>query len=82
MITLYTVKPEHLLRDAEQIERNAIDSLRAWILLGQTSRYLETMNTARALRRAASERNVSTRREILRNAGFTVLTPRAARGAA
>lgn len=82
MNTLYTVKPEHLLRDAEQIERNATESLRAWILLGQTGRYAATMNTARALRRAASERNVSARREILRNAGFTVLTPRAARSAA
>ena len=78
MIALYTVRSEHLLRDAGHIERNAIDSLRAWILLGQSDRYVAAMETARALRRAASERNVSTRREILRNAGFTVLTPRSA----
>jgi len=40
------------------------------------------MNTARALRHAASERSVSARREILRSAGFTVKTPRAACAAA
>lgn len=78
MSVLYTVRSEHLLRDAEQIERSATDSLRAWILVGQSGRYIAAMDTARALRRAASERNVSTRREILRNAGFTVLMPRGA----
>jgi hypothetical protein len=82
MTTIYTVKPAHLIRDAEQIERNAVESLPAWILLVQSGRYGDAMRDARALRRAASERNVSTRREILRNAGFTVLTPRAAGSAA
>jgi len=82
MSTIYTVKPEHLIQDAEQLERNAAESLTAWILLGQTDKYTAAMNLARALRQAASERSVSARREILRNAGFTVKTPRAACAAA
>ena len=78
MATIYTVRPEYLIRDAEQIERDAEQSLSAWILLGQTDRYGDAMRTARALRYAAAERSVSIRREILRNSGFTVKLPRAA----
>lgn len=78
MPTIYTVKPEHLLRDAEQIESDAQQSLPSWIMLGQSERYGQAMATARALRSAAAERSIAARREILRNSGFTVLTPRAA----
>lgn len=78
MPTIYTVKPEHLLRDAEQIERDAQQSLPSWIVLGESERYGQAMSTARALRSAAAERSVAVRREILRNSGFTVLMPRAA----
>lgn len=78
MSTIYTVKPEYLIRDAEQIERDAEQSLRAWILLGQSENYSVAMKTARALRAAAAERSVAIRREILRNSGFVVKTPRAA----
>ena len=81
MTTIYTVKPEHLIRDAEQIERDAEQSLRAWIILGQSDKYAAAMKTARSLRCAAAERSVAVRREILRNSGFTVLTPRAASAA-
>ena len=77
MATIYTVRPEYLIRDAEQIERDAEQSLRAWILLGQTDRYGDAMRTARALRNAAAERSVAIRREILRNSGFTVKLPSA-----
>lgn len=80
MPTIYTVKPEYLLRDAEQIERDAEQSLHAWIILGQTDNYGAAMRTARALRAAAKERSVAIRREILRNSGFAVKTPRAALG--
>jgi hypothetical protein len=76
MTTLYTVKPEYLIRDAEQIERDAEQSLTAWIILGQTDRYIAAMQTARALRAAAAERSVAIRREMLRNSGFTVKLPR------
>jgi hypothetical protein len=76
MTTIYTVRPEYLVRDAEQIERDAEQSLRAWILLGQSERYGDAMRTARALRNAAAERSVAIRREILRNSGFTVMLPR------
>lgn len=81
MATIYTVKPEYLTQDAVQIERDAQQSQMAWILLGQSDKYSAAMTTARALRAAAAERSVSIRREILRNAGFTVKTPRAAREA-
>jgi hypothetical protein len=77
MPTIYTVKPEYLIRDAEQIERDAEQSLRAWIILGQSEKYSAAMQTASSLRNAASERSVMIRREILRNAGFTVKTPKA-----
>ncbi len=77
MPTIYTVKSEYLIRDAEQIERDAEQSLRAWIILGQSDKYGAAMRTARALRAAAAERSVTIRREILRNSGFTVKTPRA-----
>jgi len=82
MTTIYTVKPAHLICEAEKIEQHATESLTAWILINQSGRYGDAMRDARALRQAASERSVSVRREILRNAGFTVLTPRAARSAA
>jgi len=78
MTTIYTVKPEYLIRDAEQIERDAEQSLLAWIILGQSDKFSTAMATARALRAAAAERSVTIRREILRNSGFTVKTPRAA----
>lgn len=78
MTTIYTVKPEYLIRDAEQIERDAEQSLRAWIILGQTDKYSIAMKTARSLRAAAAERSVAIRREILRNSGCIVKTPRAA----
>ena len=76
MKTIYTVRPKHLLADAAQIEQNAEQSLAAWIILGQSEKYGIAMKTARALRSAAAERNISVRREILRNSGFTVRLPR------
>lgn len=76
MATIYTVKPEHLIRHAEQIERDAEQSLTAWIMISQSERYGEALRTARALRNAAAERSIAVRREILRNSGFTVLTPK------
>ena len=79
MTTIYTVKTEHLIREAEQVERDANQSLRAWIILGQSDKYGTAMKTVRALRAAAAEDNLHIRREILRNAGFVVLTPRQAR---
>lgn len=76
MATIYTVKSVHLIEQAEQIERDAAQSLSAWIVLGQSDKYGAAMKTARNLRNAAAERNIAVRREILRNAGFTVKTPR------
>ena len=81
MATIYTVKPEYLIRDAEQIERDAEQSLTAWIMVGQSERYGEALRTARALRAAAAERSITVRREMLRNSGFVVKTPRQASAA-
>jgi len=80
METIYSVKARHLISAAEQIERDARQSLRAWILIGQSERYGEAMRVARALRDAAAARSVWTRREILRSSGFVVKTPRQASG--
>ena len=76
MSTIYTVRPDHLIRDAVQIEQDAEQSLTAWVIIGQSERYGIAMRTARALRSAAAEPNVAVRREILRNSGFTVRLPR------
>ena len=76
--TFYTVAADHLINQAESIEKYAATSHRAWILVGEYDRYGEEMTKAAALRRAAAQRSLHVRREILRNAGFTVRTPRAA----
>jgi hypothetical protein len=74
----YTVGSAQLIREAEQIERDAADMLKSWIITRQTDRYSEEMAKARILRAAAAEKNVSIRREMLRNSGFSVLTPKQA----
>jgi hypothetical protein len=73
---LYTTAAAALLRDATQIERDAEQSLRAWILVGQTDRYGDELRRARVLRYAAATRSIWERREILRNAGFEIRSPR------
>jgi hypothetical protein len=78
MATIYTVKAECLTSEADQLENDAKQSLESWIYLGQGERYSAAMNTVRFLRAAAAERNLTTRREILRNGGYTVLTPKQA----
>lgn len=75
--TLYTVRAADLLHYADQLERDANASLKAWIILGQTDRYGAEMATVRALRAAAATRSIWTRREILRNAGFEIKPARA-----
>lgn len=76
MTTIYTVTTESLIREAEQIERDAEQSLRAWIILGQSDKYGTAMAKARAVRTAAATRSIYTRREILRNAGYTIKSPK------
>jgi hypothetical protein len=73
---LYTTAAAILLRDATQIERDAEQSLRVWILIGQTDRYGDALRRARVLRSAAATRSIWERREILRNAGFEIRSPR------
>ena len=71
--TVYTVSRDALERDADRLERDAQQSLRAWILLGQTDRYSEQMHLARAIRNAAACKSIYTRREILRNSGVQIV---------
>ena len=74
---LYTVRPDALLKEAQSIETSAKENQKSWIILGQLDKYGEALKTANLLRRAAAEKSVYTRREILRNAGYTVKSPKA-----
>ena len=65
-----TVASAALLRMAERTESYANDSQHAWILVGDYESYSRKMNEAAALRRAAAEKSMYTRREILRNNGI------------
>ena len=74
--TIYTVNAKDLLAEAAYIESCAEQSLKAWIILGQTDKYSAAMKKARAVRGAAAEKSVWIRREILRNAGYTIKSAR------
>lgn len=69
---IYTVAKAQLLKEADQAEAYANSSLRAWIILGDSEKYAQEMAQVRALRSAADAKSVWVRRDILRNAGFTV----------
>ena len=65
-----TVSAKALIQMAERTEAHAADSHLAWILVGDTESYSRHMREAAALRRAAAEKSIWTRREILRNNGI------------
>jgi hypothetical protein len=69
---LYSVKKSELTTIADQIEAFAKSSLKAWIILGQSEKYEQDMAQVRALRNAADAKSVWMRRDILRNAGFSL----------
>ncbi len=79
METLYTVTREALTREAARIEAHAAESLRAWAILGMMDKHADALRKARILRNAAEAASVYTRREILRNGGLGVKTPKALR---
>jgi hypothetical protein len=54
---------------AEALETGAEESLKAWIILGLSHRYSETMGKAAVLRRAASIKSIAARRHFLRENG-------------
>lgn len=60
-----TVAAKALRAEADQIERDARQSLPAWILLRQTDRFGVAMEQVRGLRRAAEIRSIAERREYL-----------------
>ncbi len=64
-----TVSTKWLNQAADQLDRDAEQSMQAWILLGQSERYSETKARAMMLRRAAEIKNIGARREYLRNNG-------------
>jgi hypothetical protein len=72
--TLYTVSAASLAMEADKLEKYAADMLTAWILIGQGDNYSKCHRVIRALRTAAGERSTHVRREILRDAGFTINT--------
>ena len=57
MRTIYTMRPDDLLREADRLEREAELSINAWITIGQGDRYNNAMRAARMLRRAAAEQS-------------------------
>jgi len=69
---LYSVKKSELATIADQIEAFAKSSLTAWNILGQSKKYEQDMAQVRALRNAADAKSVWMRRDILRNAGFSL----------
>jgi len=71
-ITIFSVVPKRLVQEAERIEKHAEDQLEAWLVLGQSEKYAKALDEARILRSAANEKDVYSRREILKKAGFIV----------
>jgi hypothetical protein len=67
-----TISAKWLTQAADQLDRDAEQSLQAWVLLGQSNRYSETKTRARMLRRAAEIKNIGERREYLHNNGEQV----------
>jgi len=62
-----TVRAEALIQEAEQLERDAQASLDAWIILGQSAKYGQHLAKARALRHAATIKDIAARREYIAN---------------
>lgn len=51
--------------EASSIERHAKESLRAWVILGQVSKYEAAMDTVRRLRHAVTIKGLRARKEYL-----------------
>ena len=71
-MTRLTVSSKWLVSLADQLDRDADQSLHAWIILGQSERYSEEMKKARAIRSAAEYKSPAIRREIMRDIGYTI----------
>jgi hypothetical protein len=65
-----TVAAQALLNLAASIERGAKDSLNAYIVMGETSKYSAAMEKASHYRHAAGIESVAARREYLANKGL------------
>ena len=67
-----TVSAKWLTQLAARIEKHADESLKTWIILGQTDRYSADMGKAAVLRRAAEMTSISQRRAFLSVNGVEV----------
>lgn len=65
-----TVSAKALEAMADRTEAHAKDSHAAWIVCGNSDAYDKAMHQVYVLRRAAAERSIYVRREMLRNAGI------------
>jgi len=70
-MTKLTVSAKVLLKMAANYEKSAHDNHNAWILVGNYDSFGKYMSLAATLRRAAAEKSIWVRREILRNNGIT-----------
>lgn len=70
-MTKLTVASKVLLKLADDYEKSARDNHSAWIIVGNHDAFSKHMGIAGALRRAASEKSIWVRREILRNNGIS-----------
>lgn len=70
-MTKPTVSAKALIQMAERTEAHAKESQTAWILVGDLESYGRNMREAAAMRRAAAEKSIWSRREILRNNGIS-----------
>jgi len=72
MATKMTVSKKWLEHYAASIEKSATDAQTSWILLGQYDKYGEQKMLAWNIRRAAQIKNISERRNFLRDLGVSV----------
>ena len=63
------MRREQMLKEADQIEASAKESLEAWIILGQLDKYDQKMQMAADMRRAAGMKGC-TRHEFMKNKGL------------
>ena len=70
--TTLTVSTKWLEMAAIKLEMDAVESLAAWVILGQAQRYAENLGKAAVLRRAAGIKSIAARRHFLRSNGVEV----------
>jgi hypothetical protein len=67
-----TISTKWLNSAADQLERDANESLQAWMLLGTAQRYFDSMAQVDMLRKAAGIKSIAARRTYLIAHGVAV----------